>query len=74
MSNLIHNEQMKMSANFYNNLGVAVLVGGFILPATPWLGGANRSVAFQFLWPVVGLVFAFLMRLISISRIRQLRE
>src|SRR5262245_43578691 len=32
MSNLVHNEQVKLSATFLNNLGVAVLVGVFLIP------------------------------------------
>ena len=32
MSNLVHNEQVKLSATFLNNLAVAVLVGVFLIP------------------------------------------
>jgi hypothetical protein len=32
MANLIHNERVKMSANLFNNLGVASLATGFIVP------------------------------------------
>jgi hypothetical protein len=33
MSNLVHNEQVKLSATFWNNLGVAALLGVFLVPA-----------------------------------------
>jgi hypothetical protein len=32
MSNLVHNEQTKMTANLFNNLGVASLVTGVLAP------------------------------------------
>src|SRR5262249_1284163 len=33
MSNLVHNEQVKLAATFYNNLGAAALLGVFLVPA-----------------------------------------
>jgi hypothetical protein len=33
MSNLVHNEQVKLAATFWNNLGVAALLGVFLVPA-----------------------------------------
>jgi hypothetical protein len=32
MSNLVHNEQMKLAANLFNNLAVISLATGFIAP------------------------------------------
>ena len=32
MSNLVHNEQMKLAAKLFNNLGVVSLATGFITP------------------------------------------
>ena len=32
MSNLVHNERLKMMANFWNNLGVASITTGWIVP------------------------------------------
>jgi hypothetical protein len=32
MSNLVHNEQMKLAANLFNNLGVVCLASGFLTP------------------------------------------
>lgn len=32
-SNLVHNEQMKMMANAFNNLGVISLATGFLIPS-----------------------------------------
>ena len=32
MSNLIHNEQVKYAATFFNNTGIAALVSGLVVP------------------------------------------
>jgi hypothetical protein len=32
MSNLVHNERMKLMATFFNNIAVASLVTGFVVP------------------------------------------
>ena len=32
MSNLVHNEQTKLFASFLNNLGVAALAAGLVIP------------------------------------------
>jgi hypothetical protein len=33
MSNLVHNEQVKLAATFWNNLAAAALLGVFLVPA-----------------------------------------
>jgi hypothetical protein len=33
MSNLVHNDQMKLAATFWNNLGVAALLSVFLVLA-----------------------------------------
>ncbi len=33
MSNLVHNERLKLWATYCNNLSVGVFLGGFLLPA-----------------------------------------
>ena len=33
MSNLVHNEQVKLAATFWTTLGVAALLGVFLVPA-----------------------------------------
>jgi len=32
MSNLVHNERLKLEATFYNNLAAGFLLGGILLP------------------------------------------
>jgi hypothetical protein len=41
MSNLVHNEQMKLAANLFNNLGVVSLATGFIAPIFSVRSGAT---------------------------------
>lgn len=47
MSNLVHNEQVKLMASFFNNLAVASLAAGFVGPMISLItvpGSIPRSV------------------------------
>lgn len=41
MSHLVHNEQMKLAANLFNNLAVVSLASGFIAPVFSVRSGAT---------------------------------
>jgi hypothetical protein len=65
MSNLVHNEQMKLAANLFNNLAVISVATGFITPlfsihyhATP-IGFENGKPNFSGL-PTNALISIFL--------------
>jgi hypothetical protein len=45
MSNLVHNEQVKLAATFWNNLAVAALLGVFLVPAFYTRSGSRRRSA-----------------------------
>ncbi|MDF3153253.1 hypothetical protein P3C58_14850 [Mesorhizobium sp. XAP10] len=63
MSNLVHNEQVKLGATFFNNLGVAAFATGAIIPIVsltalgksdlatwlPFAGGAGIGVFFHYM-------------------------
>src|SRR5262245_3662319 len=70
MSNLVHNEQVKMSATFLNNLGVAVLVGVFLIPTFY----TRHTMLQQALSIGVGLAAAVGLRIAAHWWLRRLRE
>jgi hypothetical protein len=70
MSNLVHNEQVKLSATFLNNLGVAVLVGVFLIPALY----TRHTMLQQALSICIGLAAAAGLRMAAHSWLRRLRE
>jgi hypothetical protein len=70
MSNLVHNEQVKLAATFWNNIAVAALLGVFLVPAFY----TRHTTLQQALSIAVGLVAAIGMRLLSHWWLRRLRE
>jgi hypothetical protein len=70
MSNLVHNEQVKLAATFWNNLAVAALLGVFLVPAFY----TRHRVLQQALSIGGGLVAAIAMRMLSHWWLRRLRE
>lgn len=75
MSNLVHNEQVKMSANMWNSLGVISLATGAIVPAissffTTNGPGAESASATLLLGGGFGLTFIHMAR----STLTHLRE
>jgi hypothetical protein len=70
MANLVHNEQVKLAATFWNNLSVAVLFSVFLVPAFY----TRHTVLQQTLSIAVGLVAAIGLRLLSHWWLRRLRE
>jgi hypothetical protein len=70
MSNLVHNEQVKLSATFLNNLAVAVLVGVFLIPTFY----TRHTMLQQALSVGVGLAAAIGLRMMSHWWLRRLRD
>jgi hypothetical protein len=59
VSNLVHNERVKLAATFCNNFAVATLVAGFLVPAL-------SHPTFDLRWfvaPLGGVMFAYLLHL-----------
>src|SRR5262245_66368506 len=70
MSNLVHNEQVKLAATFWNNLGVAALLGVFLVPAF-----YTRHTALQQALSIgVGLAAAIALRMVAHWWLTRLRE
>jgi hypothetical protein len=70
MSNLVHNEQVKLSATFLNNLGVAMLIGVFLIPAFY----TRHTILQQALAISVGLAAAIGLRIVAHRWLRRMRE
>jgi hypothetical protein len=63
MSNLVHNEQVRLVATFWNNLGIAALLSVFLVPAF-----YTRHTVFQQALSIgVGIAAAIGLRMISIG-------
>lgn len=86
MSHLVHNEQMKLAANLFNNLAVVSLAAGFITPlltihyhATPIsfehgkpnLSGLPTNALISI---ILGLVFCVLFEIAAHTFLLKLRE
>ena len=87
MSNLVHNEQMRLVANLFNNLAVVSVATGFIAPlfsihprgtligfsaiGLPTFGAITGDVLFSIF---VGLVFCVIFELIAHSYLMKLKE
>ena len=69
MSNLVHNEQVKLAAAFWNNLGVVAL-GVFLVPAFY----TRHTPLQQALSIGVGLAAAIGLRMVAHWWLRRLRE
>jgi hypothetical protein len=70
MSNLVHNEQVKLAAAFWNNLSIAALLSVFLVPAF-----YTRHTALQQALSIgVGLAAAIGLRMLAHWWLMRLRE
>jgi hypothetical protein len=70
MANLVHHEQVKLAATFWNNLAVAVLFSVFLVPAFY----TQHTMLQQALSIGGGLAAAIGLRMLSHWWLRRLRE
>jgi hypothetical protein len=70
MSNLVHNEQVKLAATFWNNLGVAVLLGVFLVPAFY----TRHTILQQAISIGVGVAAAIGLRMVAHRWLQRLRD
>jgi hypothetical protein len=70
MSNLVHNEQVKLAATFWNNLGVAALLGVFLVPAFY----TRHTTLQQAISIGVGVAAAIGLRMVAHRWLRRLRD
>jgi hypothetical protein len=70
MSNLVHNEQVRLAATFWNNLSIAALLSVFLVPALY----TRHTPLQQALSIGVGLAAAIGLRMLSHWWLTRLRE
>ena len=73
MSNLVHNERIKLFATFCSNLAVATLVGAFFLPAISRLSQTHR-LSGEIFYVTGGIVLTFAFHLFARWKLGQLKE
>jgi uncharacterized membrane protein YgaE (UPF0421/DUF939 family) len=73
MSNLVHNERVKLYANFCNNLAVASLLGAFFAPAISHLS-QTHNFTHELLYVLVGVVLTFVFHLYARWTLRELKD
>lgn len=71
MSNLIHNEQVKLQATYFNNAAVGILIGGF-LPLLLRIGEEKWWVSIGFI--VGGVAGSFVLHYSAAWGLRTLKE
>jgi hypothetical protein len=69
MSNLVHNERLKLAAAFANNLGVAAATAGAVVPL--FMGPATLLSLFYL---VGGVLFGVFCLLAALQLLGELRE
>lgn len=66
--NLVHNEQIKLTATALNNVAVAFVVVGFVAPVTAVVGrdsgGFTASIPLSLIWLATGVVLHLGARLV----------
>jgi hypothetical protein len=70
MSNLVHNEQVRLAATFWNNLSIAALFSVFLVPAFY----TRHTMLQQALSIAIGLAAAIGLRLVAHWWLTRLRE
>ena len=71
MSNLVHNERMKLRAAFFNAMGVAIFITCIVVPA---IGATKATYWLVVKWALFGGVSGFLFHLFAIWWLGKLRE
>lgn len=70
MANLIHNEQTKLKATYFNNTAVGVLIGGFL--PLGFSGAASGWFGFGAL--MLGICGSFLLHIFAARGLEELKE
>jgi hypothetical protein len=72
MSNLVHNERIKLRATYLNNFAVALVIGAFLIPA---LSFSQLVPMWKILTTIgIGAVTSFVIHLLAIYVLKDLRE
>ena len=74
MSNLIHNERIKLMATYWNNLAVGVFLGGILVPTVGFISSNKIDHTYAITFVGVGLVASAVMSQGGVWMLRHLRE
>jgi hypothetical protein len=71
MSNVVHNERVKLRATFLSNLGIAAFIACFITPG--FFEFAETRIE-RLAMALIGLVFCGILHVLATSKLNELRE
>jgi hypothetical protein len=71
MSDLVHNERLKLRATFLSNLGIAAFIACFITPG--FFAFAETRIE-RLLMAVIGSIFCGVLHLLATNKLKGLRE
>jgi hypothetical protein len=71
LGNLIHNERIKLTATFYNNLAISAVVAGVIVPL---FSRDEKVLEFQWLFMFGGFAMAAGLKAAAYVFLRHLKE
>jgi len=71
MSNLVHNERIKLRATFLSNLGIAAFIACFITPG--FFEFAETRIE-RFIMALIGLAFCGILHGLATNKLNGLRE
>ena len=70
MSDLIHNERVKLRATFLNNLGIAAFIACFITPG--FFAFADTRIE-RLIMVLIGLIFCGVLHVLAANKLNGLR-
>jgi hypothetical protein len=70
MSDLIHNERVKLRATFLNNLGIAAFIACFITPG--FFAFADTRIE-RLIMVLIGLIFCGVLHVLATNKLNGLR-
>jgi len=71
MSNLVHNERLRLRATFLSNLGIAAFIACFVTPG--FFEFAETRIE-RLVMAVIGLVFCGILHVLASNKLNELRE
>ena len=71
MSNLVHNERVRLRATFLSNLGVAAFIACFITPG--FFEFAETRIE-RLAMALIGVIFCGILHLLATNKLKELRE
>jgi hypothetical protein len=71
MSDLIHNEKLRLRATFLSNLGIAAFIACFV---TPGFFAFAETKTERLIMAIMGLIFCGVLHVIATNKLNGLRE